>query len=237
MDRERLQASSDIDDACSYTCVFVSGPLGAGKSTVTALLAEAFSARGLPVERISLDMISHELLTTDERLRDVLVEAFGACILSKDGTIDRAALARQAFCDAASVSALNAITHPSILVRASELLEQAIHEGSAVCLIETPLPCAQLERTPGVGSERLIIELERGIIVSVAAPVELRVERAEARGMTSADIRARLDAQPELSAYTTEAAFVIENNGDKDRLEQAVQKLCADIIVQHHNAL
>jgi len=203
--------------------VFICGPFGAGKSTVTDLLGVELKSRGHEVVTIILDRIGHELLVYDEKLREILVESFGAQILDSEGAIDRTALAAAGFADAASLTALNAITHPPILARAVGQLAQ--HAAAQFCIFEAPLPFAWLERTPGYGSERLLEARENGLMVTVVAPVELRVQRVEAKGFSEADAIARMGAQPADEAYLEGADYRIDNTGDMAALRQSVSQL------------
>ncbi|MCL2881466.1 MAG: dephospho-CoA kinase [Coriobacteriia bacterium] len=203
--------------------LFICGPFGAGKSTVTRFVTDELTGRGHEVCTIILDTIGHELLDSDEKLCDILVKSFGEQILDKAGHIDRRALATAGFADAASRTALNAITHPVILTRAvAQLAEYATAD---FCVFEAPFPFSTLERTPGYGSEYLRAAHEHGAVVTVSAPRKLRMQRVRDKGFSISDAQARMAAQPEEGAYLAGADYCLDNVDDLAALHQSVSDL------------
>ncbi|MGH7895895.1 MAG: dephospho-CoA kinase, partial [Candidatus Binatia bacterium] len=86
----------------------LTGGIGSGKSTVTAILV------GLGAHVLDADKIGHEVyLPGTEGFRRV-VEAFGGEIVASDGTIDRQSLGARVFADPAALRRLNALVHPLI---------------------------------------------------------------------------------------------------------------------------
>ncbi|MGI8866908.1 MAG: dephospho-CoA kinase, partial [Rubrobacteraceae bacterium] len=79
--------------------VGVTGPFASGKSTFVKLLGE------LGAETVSSDGIVHELLTSDNRAIERVIERFGENIRGESG-IDRAALAREVFGDSQALEDL-----------------------------------------------------------------------------------------------------------------------------------
>src|SRR4051812_7015818 len=88
--------------------VGLTGGIGSGKSTVAAILA----GRGATV--IDADAIARMVVEPGKPALDALVEAFGPEILHPDGSLDRGALAKQAFVTEETRKQLEAITHPAI---------------------------------------------------------------------------------------------------------------------------
>lgn len=95
------------------------GGIGAGKSTVAAELV----ALGCAI--IDADTIGHELLD-DSEVRRQLRNRWADDIFTSEGRVDRYALGRIVFADAAQLEALNAIMHP----RMRELIERGISRAS-----------------------------------------------------------------------------------------------------------
>ena len=122
---------------------------------------------------------------SDLRVAPVLIfdqvqRLFGPTAIAPDGSVDKVALARRVFSDREARERLEHAIHPLVRARFAEIAG-ALNGGVAV-----------LEAT------RLV---EAGyapdfdLIVTVEAPLELRLARAVARGLTEADARARLSAQ------------------------------------------
>ena len=112
--------------------IALTGGIGAGKSTVAALLA----ARGAAV--IDADGIAREVAAPGGPAYQPLIERFGGDIVLADGTLDRAAIAARAFTDPEALADLNAITHPAIRQRMAEAV--AAHAGTdEVVILDIPL--------------------------------------------------------------------------------------------------
>lgn len=86
--------------------VGVAGKLGAGKSAVAKLLADA----GWRV--IDVDLLGHRALVTE---CDRIVDAFGRGVLDPEGRIDRRLLGPLVFGDADARRRLDAIVHPEMV--------------------------------------------------------------------------------------------------------------------------
>lgn len=155
--------------------VAVTGGIGAGKSTVSGLLA----ARGALV--VDSDRLAREVVGPGTAGLSAVVAEFGPGVQTDEGALDRPAMAAIVFADAGARRRLEAITHPIIRVRFAELAAAA-PPGSVVVndipLLTTPGAAAAFHLTVGVG-----------------APETVRIERLIARGMSEADAQARIAAQ------------------------------------------
>jgi dephospho-CoA kinase len=185
--------------------VGLTGGIGAGKSTVAAMLA----TRGAVV--IDADAIARQVVQPGSPVVAALAERFGADLVAPDGTLDRKALAARAFADDESRKALEAITHPAI---GEEFLRQvADAPKGAIVVHDVPL-LAETDRADGYA----------GVIV-VEAPREERLRRLEARGIPRADAEARMAAQASDADRRAVATWVIVNDGDLGALEGEVQRV------------
>jgi dephospho-CoA kinase len=185
--------------------VGLTGGAGAGKSTVAARLRE------LGAVVIDADALAREVLEPgSDGLREV-VAAFGAQVLRPDGSLDRAALAAVVFADPERRRELEAITHPRIAARTSELLAAA--PADAVVVHDVPL---LVEKALAPAYE---------LVVVVDAPVERRVERLVGRGLTEADARARIAAQATRAERAAVADVWLDNDGSVADLVAAVDAL------------
>ncbi|MFH1477476.1 MAG: dephospho-CoA kinase [Verrucomicrobiota bacterium] len=93
--------------AAPWLRICVTGGIACGKSLVGACLET------LGVAVIEADTVCHGLMRAGTPLFPRIVAAFGRAILGSDGEIDRAALGRRVFGDAAALLRLNAILHPA----------------------------------------------------------------------------------------------------------------------------
>jgi dephospho-CoA kinase len=185
--------------------VGVGGGIGSGKSTVSAALAE----RGAYV--IDVDDISRQVQRSGTPAFRAIVERWGSQLVAPNGELDRLALGRIVFADAAELAVLTAsITGPAI---EAVLLERArAHLGTDdVVVVEAALI---------LGGDRRMYGMEGVIHVDVSP--ETAVVRLVARGMDEDDARARLAKQVGRQARLQQADFVIDNSGSLDALEAQV---------------
>lgn len=186
----------------------LTGGIGSGKSTVSALLA----AKGAVV--IDADAIVHEVQAPGGAAFQPIVDRFGPGVVTAEGTLDRPAIAAIVFNDPAALADLNAMTHPIVgQVIFDRLAAQA--ETDNVVVLDVPL----------------LVETGRdntaGVMV-VDCPVEVAVARAVARGpATESDVRARIAAQATREERLAKADFVIDNSGDRGHLEAEVDRAWA----------
>ena len=189
--------------------VGLTGGIGAGKSTVAAMLAK----RGAVV--VDADAIAREVVEPGTPALAKLVERFGEEILRPDGSLDRPALAAVAFVDDETRKELEAITHPAI---GEEFLRRvAAAPPGAVVIHDVPL----------------LVESKRGFeyaaVIVVEAPIELRLDRLEARGVPRDDARRRIGLQATDADRRKVATWVVDNTGDLAALEDQVATIWTDL--------
>ncbi len=186
--------------------VALTGGIGSGKSTVSALLA----ARGALI--VDADAIVRELQAPGEPLLDRLAERFGDHIIRPDGSLDRAALAAVAFNDDAALADLNAIVHPAVREEMSRRVADAAHTDRVV-VMDVPLLNVRADH-------------DVAAVIVVDVPIETAVQRlVESRGMDEADARARIAKQISREERLAVADRVIDNRGDLASLEAQVDEL------------
>src|SRR3954454_24432907 len=186
----------------------LTGGIGSGKSTVSALLA----ARGALI--IDADRIAREVVEPGTPGLAAVVEAFGAGMLAADGTLDRPALAAVVFADPEARARLDGLVHPLVRARAAELAADA--PPGAVLVHDVPL----LVETGQAGSYDLVLVVE--------ADVETRVARLVQRGLTAEDARARMAAQATDEQRRAVADVVLDNSGTVEELEAQVERFWAE---------
>jgi dephospho-CoA kinase len=186
----------------------LTGGIGSGKSTVAALLAE----RGARV--VDADRIAREVLEPGTPGLAAVVEEFGAGVLSKDGSLDRPALAAVVFADPGARARLDAVVHPLVRARAAEAVASA--PADAVVVQDVPL----LVETGQAGSYDLVLVVE--------ADEATRVDRLVQRGLTADDARARIASQATDEQRRAVADVVLRNDGDRAELAAQVDRFWAE---------
>ncbi len=183
----------------------LTGGIGSGKSTVSALLA----ARGAVI--IDADAITREVQRPGTAVFTAMVERFGPGIVAADGSLDRAAVADIVFADPEALKDLNDIVHPAVGVETGRrLLEQA--ETGNLVVLDIPLLVESAGRRDVVG------------IVVVDVDPEVAVARLVAhRGMREGDVRARMARQASREDRLAKADVVIDNSGTPQDLARAVE--------------
>jgi dephospho-CoA kinase len=194
----------------------LTGNIACGKSTVLNLLRE----HGAHV--LDADRVTHELQAPGQPVYQAIVAEFGAGILaSPGGPIDRRALGAIVFADSAALRRLEQIVHPAVRERITSWLEKLGDGGEDHPL--SPIP------HPPVAVIDAIKLLEGGwkqicdaIWVVTCAP-EQQLERLIAtRGMSEAEARTRIAAQPPQAEKVAQADVVIDNSGSLEATRQQV---------------
>jgi len=181
----------------------LTGGIGAGKSTVSARLAE------LGAIVVDADAIVRELQQPGTVVFTEMVERFGPGVVGPDGELDRAAVAEVVFTDETALADLGAIVHPRVHDEIEERIAAAA-TTDAIVVLDVPLLVES-------GREDLA-----GTIVVDLDP-EVAVERLVThRGFSAEDARNRIARQIERSERLARADFVIDNHGEPHELEDEI---------------
>jgi dephospho-CoA kinase len=191
--------------------VGLTGGIGAGKSTVSPLLA----ARGAVI--VDADQIARDLQAPGSPLLAEMAARFGDHIITADGSLDRAAVAAIVFNDKAALADLNAIVHPAMQVEIQRQID--VNRGTDnVVVLDFPL----LGENP-----------REGLVATVVVDVEpeVAVQRlVDFRAMTPDDARARINSQILRADRLATATHVIDNSGDLAALQPQVDALWAELV-------
>lgn len=191
--------------------VGLTGGIGAGKSTVSIMLAE----RGAAI--VDADLIARDLQAPGSPLLDAMAERFGRHIIDDDGALDRGAVAEIVFNDKAALADLNGIVHPAMQSEIQRQIDEH-RETERVVVLDFPL----LGENPRKG-------LVATIVVDI--PVDVAVQRlVEQRGMDIDDARARINSQLSREERLERATHVIDNGGSRDELIAQVDALWAQLL-------
>jgi dephospho-CoA kinase len=185
----------------------LTGNIASGKTTVGLMLLEL----GAEIY-IDADRVVHELYLSGRPLVPKLVDAFGQQIIDETGGVDRKALGQIVFADPQKLRVLETLVHPEVRAALMSSLADLAATGpetigvlDAIKLVESGY--AQLCQS----------------VWLVTCPEEVQLRRlVEQRGMSEAEARLRLAAQPDLKAKRRLAGEVIENSGDMQHLRQQV---------------
>lgn len=162
---------------------------------------------------VDADQIARDVVEPGTPAWSKIVEHFGRDVLSDDTTIDRAKLGAIVFNDKTKLALLNEITHPEVMRRIADRLEE-LKETGHVVIVDVPLLAE-------VGASSMF-----DLVVVITSSQDAQVERMRRmRGMEESDARARIAAQLPTSEKSAIADIVIVNDASVEALSADVQRL------------
>jgi|TARA_Y100000310_G_scaffold322661_1_gene381954 dephospho-CoA kinase len=182
----------------------LTGGIGSGKSSVSALLKEwgtyIFDA----------DTVAKDILANNETAQSEIIAEFGTDILGVDGKIDKKKLSRIAFQDEDHQLRLNTIIHPYIFREIDSEYDRILAKGKHDAFIVD----AALIYESGA-------DTHMDYIIVVTSHLKLRTERVLSLGNLSRDeFFNRMELQWPDETKVHMADFVIHNNGTPKDLEK-----------------
>ena len=186
--------------------VAVTGNMGAGKTTLAAMLED------LGARRIDADALARQVVDESEDLRCRLAEAFGEDLLDGEGRLDRRGLARRALADEEGRQRLEELVRPELEARIWEALREG-EAGGGIVLLDAPLvfEWGLQDRFDAV----ILVNTESGLATQ-------RVARK--RGLAPEEVRQRRALQqndtPEGSVD-----YEVSNNGDLGSLRSQAARV------------
>ncbi len=183
----------------------ITGNIACGKSAVGRMLLE------LGIEKyIDADALVHRLYLSGQPIARRVAQAFGTGVMTEDGSVDRKALAALVFQDAAALRRLEEIVHPAVgQVLVGELA--SVSPGGVTVIDAVKL----LEGGSGAFCQSKWL---------ITCPQEQELARLRTRnGLSAAEARARLQAQPSVELRLPLVDEVIDNGGslEETRLQVA----------------
>ena len=195
--------------------VGITGGIGAGKS----LICKLFSLLGIPI--YYADNRAKSLLESDKLLVDEIKNTFGDAIYTKEGNLDRKALASIVFKDFAQLDILNKLVHPAV-ARDYDAWEKQNSE-SLYTIREAAI----------MFESNTYKDLDK--IILVDAPIELRIERIQKRDNRPIDeIKAIVERQWTSEQKQRRSHFIIINDGKNMVIPQVLD--IHNKIIAHINA-
>jgi len=158
---------------------------------------------------IDADAIVRELQRPGQPVLAAIVARFGPGILQADGELDRTRLRRLMLADAGARHDLETIVHPAVERRRRELLAAAEARGDRIVIVEIPLLFEVVD--PGTWPDVIVVDAPRA---------ERRRRLMTDRHLAPDEADRLLDAQLPAEVKRAGATWVIDNDGDRDTLEQ-----------------
>lgn len=192
--------------------VGLTGPTGAGKSSVTAV------AEGLGFKVIDCDRFARVAVEKgSEGLADVVM-AFGEDILNSDGTLNRTALAQKAFCSSEKTELLNKTLLPYIV----KLINAEINVPRV--LLDAPTLFES-------GADSLCNE-----VIVVLSDEKTRKKRIMERdGINEAAADLRIKAGKDDNFYIEKTNNIVYNDCELSVLNLKIQKLLNKLLEEYEN--
>ena len=189
--------------------VGLTGPIGAGKSTVAGMLRE------LGAKVLDADAIARDELLRGTVGYSAVIQRFGTEILGEDKEVDRRKLAAKVFADPLQLEALERILWPRVIARVLEA--RSMLDGHDVLVVEA---IKLLDTSLRRACDRVWV---------VVAPRDLLLSRLAARGVDENDALRRLSTQSAEAEFRRAADTVIVNDGDREALRQSVASAWAAV--------
>jgi dephospho-CoA kinase len=191
----------------------VVGPIASGKSTVLAILGR------LGAVVCSADDIAREITRPGQPALARIFGEFGEDFRRDDGSLDRGAMARRIFRDAAARERLEAILHPIILDRIAAWLDAQRRQSDppSVAAVEV----LRLPRALGARQHFDVVWL-------CAASPEIRAGRLTARdGLPKAEALRRIRVQEGQAVEDCRPDLVLDTGTTRRQLEARVESAFA----------
>jgi len=185
--------------------VGLTGGIGCGKSTVTAL----FKQLNVPV--IDADEIAHQVVAIGQPALKLIQQIFGSDSLNADGSLNRNTIRELVFTDPEQKKKLEAIIHPLVYQTIQARLALLT---SPYCLLSIPL---LFETNKADFVDRILV---------VDCPVATQIERVQKRDHLSTErVQSIIDSQVSRAFRIAHAQDVIDNTQSTTELAQQVEKL------------
>jgi dephospho-CoA kinase len=187
--------------------IALTGGIGSGKSEAASIFAEL----GVPVTDV--DVISHALTATNQPLVSDIKANFGSAYITPEGALNRAAMRKLVFEDAAARDKLNALLHPAIYDEAVKQLQS--HQDAPYQILAIPLLFESPRYAPHV-NRVLLIDCDENTQI---ARVKQRSQLPESEILQI--IKTQTPRQERLKL----ADDVIENNENVAKLREKILKI------------
>jgi dephospho-CoA kinase len=184
--------------------VALTGNIGAGKSTVAGL----FQRWGATV--IDADQLVRDVQAPGQPVLEEIAARFGGELITRDGSLDRAALRAKVLADPDALADLNRIVHPEVRRRRVALLAEARARGDRIVVSDIPL---LFEADDPAAFDAVVL---------VDAPERARRARLLAsRSLSDREVNRMMATQLSSAAKRAHSDYVIDNDADLAALERS----------------
>lgn len=192
--------------------VGITGGIGSGKTT----FCKEWEKLGAYV--VYADDLAKQLMHEDEKLKAKIRQVFGADAYDKDGNLNKEYLAQEAF-EKGRVAELNELVHPLLWKKIEEIAEEKESEGVPVFAKEAAI---LLNNGRPEGLDYVIL---------ILADEQQRIKRTVERDQSSeGKIKSRIQKQPDFTALTHLADFVVVNDDDVTALREKAKEIYTGLI-------
>jgi dephospho-CoA kinase len=189
----------------------LTGGIASGKTTVAKRLVE------LGAVEIDADVLARQAVERGSAGLAQIQDRWGSSLVTEEGELDRAALAKIVFADPEERHQLESIVHPIVRTLAREALEH--QDADAIVVYTVPLLVEAK------------VDLPFDLVVTVEAPETQQIERMiKHRGMTADEALARIGNQATAAQRANHADIILNSNQSLGRLIDDVDNLWAEIV-------
>lgn len=185
------------------TFVVVTGPIGSGKSSLSAALAK------LGAQVFNADGEVHRLYREDKALQKEISQLVGTNLVSEDGSLDRRRLGELVFADESLRRSLETLVHPKVQETFRNYLQD--HRSNVVVY--------------DVSFFRSGVVPDPDLVIWVEAPSEVRIERLLQRGLTRKDALRRIEIQDEVLVRPEGSVEVFVNDGSQEAIQAFANRI------------
>ena len=162
---------------------------------------------------VDADVIARRVVEPGTPAWSKIVEHFGREVLLPDKSVNRVALGQIVFEDPSKLALLNEITHPEVMRRIADRLEE-LSGSDEIVIVDVPLLAE-------VGAKDMF-----DLVVVVVSSAEVQRDRlVRLRGMAAGHADARIASQLDAAERAALADVVINNDGSMDDLVAQVDEL------------
>ena len=188
----------------------ITGPSGAGKTTLTSILKENYNTYSIDADEVARKLSSDN---KTEYFKE-MVKLFGKEVVNTDKSLDRRKIASIIYNNQEKRRKLNKLTFYYVVNNINEQIEKEKNNNYQFIAIDVPLLYeAKMEKICD-------------IVIAVVAEDEEKILRICKRDNISKEIaKKRLEIQNNNEFFVKKADFVIHNDGSIENLEKSLKEI------------